>query len=250
MSPLYHIDLTLPRLPKRIDRLYELANNLWWSWHEDGRRVFRSLDYAQWRTTGHNPVKQLRDMGYEKLEAAAKDPTFLELYDSVILKFDADMSGEKAWCSQTHRQKFDKQITYFSAEYAIHRSLPIYAGGLGVLAGDICKEASDLGLPLAAVGFMYPQGYFRQRISADGWQGEEYQQLDFTKAPATPIMSGSGHKCLVEGKFKNRTLHIGAWLVNLGRVSLYLLDTALEENAPQDRSLSSRLYTADREQRL
>jgi starch phosphorylase len=119
-----------------------------------------------------------------------------------------------------------------------------------VLAGDLCKEASDLGLPLAAVGFMYPQGYFRQRISAEGWQEEEYQQLDFTKAPVSPILSSSGHKCLVEVKLKNRILHVGAWLVDLGRVKLYLLDTGLDENAPQDRLLSSRLYTADREHRL
>jgi starch phosphorylase len=135
-------------------------------------------------------------------------------------------------------------------EFAIHSSLPIYAGGLGVLAGDLCKEAGDMGIPMVAVGFMYPQGYFKQRISAEGWQEEEYQQLDFSKAPVTQILSKTGQKCLVEVKLKDRTLHIGAWLVNLGRVNLYLIDTGLEENEPKDRQLSSRLYTADREQRL
>ena len=136
-------------------------------------------------------------------------------------------------------------------EFAIHNSLPIYAGGLGVLAGDLCKEASDLGLPMVAVGFMYPQGYFKQRISAEGWQEEEYQQLDFTKAPVTQIFTATaGKNAWSRSSSKNRTLHIGAWLVNLGRVNLYLLDTGLEENDPRDRQLSSRLYTADREQRL
>ena len=173
-------------LPKRIGRLRELANNLWWSWDEDGRQVFRSLDYALWRISGHNPVKQLRDISADKLESAARDTAFLELYDSVLMKFDEYMTGKGSWCGKVHADKFGGPIAYFSAEYAIHNSLPIYAGGLGVLAGDICKEASDIGLPLVAVGFMYPQGYFRQRVSSDGEQQEEYTRLDFAEAPISP----------------------------------------------------------------
>jgi len=250
MSPLYDLDKNPPLLPKRIERLYELANNLWWSWHEDGRRVFRSLDYAQWRTSGHSPVKQLRDMGYEKLEAAAKDPAFLELYDSVILKFDADMVGKKAWCNQTPLQEFTKQIAYFSAEYAIHSSLPIYAGGLGVLAGDICKEASDLGLPLVAVGFMYPQGYFHQRISAEGWQEEIYRQLNFKESPISPCAWPDVCGPLVPVMLADRMVQLAVWQIRVGRVNLYLLDTNVAENEEQDRNISARLYGSDEEERL
>ncbi|MEJ2272564.1 MAG: DUF3417 domain-containing protein, partial [Candidatus Bathyarchaeota archaeon] len=173
-------------MPKRIDRLHEFANNLWWSWHEEGRQIFRSLDYALWRTSGHNPVKQLIHISNEKLESAARDLAFLELYDSVMQKFDIEMSGETTWWYKEKLLEHRKQIAYFSAEYAIHNSLPIYAGGLGVLAGDICKESSDLGLPMIAIGFMYPQGYFRQRISAEGDQMEEYAQIKFNEAPISP----------------------------------------------------------------
>jgi starch phosphorylase len=119
----------LPKLPQRISRLFELANNLWWSWHEEGRQVFRSLDYALWRTSGHNPVKQLRSIRSERLEAAARDPAFLELYDAVMQKFDAEMSRGQEWCGQENPDKPNGTIAYFSAEYAIHNSLPIYAGG-------------------------------------------------------------------------------------------------------------------------
>ena len=238
------------KIPERIGRLDELADSLWWSWHQVGRTVFRMLDYLLWHQTGHNPVQLLYEISREKLEAAAIDPAFLTLYDAAIAAFDKEKKDGNSWYNINHSGAFTGPIAYFSMEYAIHSSLPIYAGGLGVLAGDICKEASDLGMPLVAVGFMYPQGYFRQRISADGWQEEEYQQLDFSQAPVRPILSPTGQKSLAEVKLKNRTLHIGAWLVDLGRVNLYLLDTGLDENDPQDRQLSSRLYTADREQRL
>src|SRR5512136_1293797 len=177
-----------PHLPESIERLGELANNLWWSWHEEGKQVFRSLDYVLWRTSGNNPVKLLRDIDAEKLESAGRDPVFLRLYDCVLQKFDADMSMDCSarWIGEEGVGGIGGQIAYFSAEYAIHNSLPIYAGGLGALAGDICKESSDQGLPLVAVGFMYPQGYFRQHVSADGWQEEVYTQLDFSEAPISP----------------------------------------------------------------
>ncbi|MBI4267150.1 MAG: alpha-glucan family phosphorylase [Chloroflexi bacterium] len=239
-----------PFLPARIGRLYELANNLWWSWHEDGRQLFRSLDYALWRTTGHNPVKQLHEVSRGKLQAAATDPVFLEIYDSVMAQFDADMSGEQTWFNETYRDKLPGPVAYFSAEFAIHSSLPIYAGGLGVLAGDICKEASDLGLPLIAVGFMYPQGYIHQHISADGWQQEVYTQLNFGAAPISPCPWIEACAPLVPVQLAGRTLYLTIWLVRVGRVNLYLLDTNVEQNTPQDRTLSARLYTTDVEQRM
>ncbi|MGZ4851317.1 MAG: alpha-glucan family phosphorylase, partial [Candidatus Bathyarchaeia archaeon] len=231
-------------------RLLELANNLWWSWHEEGRQVFRSLDYGLWRISGHNPVKQLRSISPEKLEVAARDPVFLEFYDMVMSKFDAEMSRDSDWCGQTSPGKPNGQIAYFSAEYAIHNSLPIYAGGLGVLAGDICKECSDRGLPFVAVGFMYPQGYFRQRISPEGDQQEDYIQLNFDDAPISPCAWPYGCGPLIPIQLADRQIYVKVWQVHVGRVNLYLMDTNVDENRPEDRTLSARLYTADQEERL
>jgi len=237
-------------LPERISRLDELANNLWWSWHEDARRLFRALDYPLWRMTAHNPVKQLRETGQDKLQAAAKDPAFLSLYDSVISALDADISSSNTWFASKYSKLLQGPVAYFSMEFAIHNSLPIYAGGLGVLAGDICKEASDIGLPLVAVGFMYPKGYFHQHISADGWQEEIYRQLDFEGAPINRVLSPTGGNNIAEIQLGDITLAIGVWQVQVGKTKIYLLDTNLEENPKQYRELSAHLYVADREQRL
>jgi starch phosphorylase len=241
------------KLPERINRLEELANNLWWSWHVQARALFRTLDYPLWRLSGHNPVKQLREISTDKLIAAAIDPTFLNLYDSVMATFDAEMSDKDSWFSSTYPNVLDGPVAYFSMEFAIHNSLPIYAGGLGVLAGDMCKEASDLGLPLVGIGFMYPQGYFHQRISAEGWQEEVYRQLNFDEAPVNPV--NPVHRSewcgpLVQVNLDDRPFHIGVWQVRLGRGNLYLLCCDIEGNIPQDRQLCARLYTADQEQRI
>lgn len=241
---------TKTRLPKRIERLDELAHNLWWSWHYQGRELFRALDYTLWLTSGRNPVKQLRDINPDKLQAAAGDPAFLDAYDSVMSAFDADMSNDNAWFTSKYPDVLPGPVSYFSMEFAIHSSIPIYAGGLGILAGDICKEASDLGLPMVGVGFMYPQGYFHQRISADGWQEEIYRQLDFSEAPMSPVLSSQWCKSLAQVQLDNRPVYIGAWQIQVGRTTLYLLDTNVEENTPQDRQLSARLYIADQELRI
>ena len=143
-----------------------------------------------------------------------------------------------------------KSIAYFSAEFALHQSLPIYAGGLGVLAGDHCKEASDLGVPLVGVGFMYPQGYFHQSVSADGWQEEIYEKLNWTDTAIEPAMTPDGKPCVTAVPLGNRTVLVAVWRVRIGRVNLFLLDTGLEENAPWDRDLSARLYGGDRETRV
>ncbi len=243
-------DVLSTRLPERIRRLDELANNLWWSWHPQARDLFRALSYPLWRISGHNPVKQLRDMSQHDLEAAAADPAFLSLYDAVMSAFDNDMSASNRWFPASHPDRPHGLIAYFSMEFAIHNCLPIYAGGLGILAGDTCKEASDMGLPLVGVGFMYPQGYFHQRVSTSGWQEEVYRHIDFDETPISRAYSPGDRRCLVQVQLGSRTVCIGAWRVRAGRTSIYLLDTNLEENAPQDRQLSARLYTADQEQRL
>jgi starch phosphorylase len=240
-------------MPDRIARLEELANNLWWSWHPQARDLFRALDYPLWRSSGHSPVKQLREISADKLLAAANDPAFLKLYDSVMSAFDADMSNKDSWFSTRYPNVLDGPVAYFSMEFAIHNSLPIYAGGLGVLAGDISKEASDLGLPLVGLGFMYPQGYFHQHISAEGWQEEVYRRLDFDEAPINPISPVHRSKwCgpLIQLQLDDRPFYIGVWQVRLGRGSLYLLCCDVEGNTPQDRQLCARLYAADQEQRI
>ncbi len=237
-------------LPARIERLGELALDLWWSWNPHARNVFRRLDYTLWRSTDHNPVRMLRLLPPAALEKASRDPIFLDLYDHALAGLDPTRTATGTWWSERMPAMPGRSIAYFSAEFAIHQSLPIYAGGLGVLAGDICKEGSDLGLPLLGVGFMYPQGYFHQHVSADGWQQEGYEQLNWADAPVTPAVTPGGRPCVVTVPLGSRTVKVSVWRVRLGRTKLYLLDTGLEENAPWDRELSARLYGGDTETRI
>src|SRR5262249_32755494 len=237
-------------LPERIARLEELAVDLWWAWHAEAREVFRRLDYALWRGTAHNPVRMLWLMPSATLQRAASDPEFLKLYDTAIAGLDAGRSTDNTWWSRRAPQLTGQSIAYFSAEFALHQSLPIYAGGLGVLAGDHCKEASDLGVPLVGVGFMYPQGYFHQHVSAEGWQEETNEILNWLDAPIESAPTPDGQPCLTPVPLDDRSVLVAVWRVRLGRVQLYLLDTNLEENAPWDRELSARLYGGDRETRI
>jgi starch phosphorylase len=240
----------LIQLPDRIKRLDELAYDLWWSWNTDARRVFRSLDYPLWRFTAHNPVRMLQLIPREKLEGKLADREWVANYDRVIARLDAARAAHNTWCEQECGELRGKTVAYFSAEFALHQSLPIYAGGLGVLAGDHCKEASDLGVPLIGVGFMYPQGYFHQGLSPDGWQQEIYEKLNWTETAIEPAITPEGKPAITAVPLGNRTVLAAVWLVRLGRVRLYLLDTDLEENAPWDRELSARLYGGDRETRI
>ena len=240
----------LPPLPERIARLEELAVDLWWSWHRDARQVFRTLDYRLWRATAHNPVRMLRVIPRERLEEAAADLRLLERYDRAIAALDDARGAKNTWWSNTFPQLEGRSIAYFSAEFALHQSLAIYAGGLGVLAGDHCKEAGDLGVPLIGVGFMYPQGYFHQHLSAEGWQEESYERLNWADAPIEVAMTPDGRPCITAVPLGDRSVLVAVWRVRMGRARLYLLDTDLEENAPWDRELSARLYGGDRETRI
>ena len=237
-------------LPSRISRLAELAFDLWWTWNQDARAVFRRLDYPVWRVTAHNPVRMLRLVSPERIAWAATDPTFLRLYDTAIRQLDDARAARHTWWATALGGQPTRPIAYFSAEFALHQSLPIYAGGLGVLAGDHCKEAGDLGLPFIGIGFMYPQGYFHQKVSPEGWQEEVYERLDWNDAPIEPATGRDGKDCVVAVPLANRTVLVSVWRIHLGRTKIYLLDTDLEENAPWDRELSARLYGGDRETRL
>jgi glycogen phosphorylase len=238
------------KLPERIARLDEIAVNLWWSWHDESRELFRVLDRSLWRLGDHNPVKLLVEISDDKLEKAARDTDFLNQYDSVMANFDKEMPSSHTWFANQNGNLLNGPVAFFSPEFALHSSLPIYAGGLGILAGDICKEANDIGLPLVGLGFMYPQGYFRQHISAEGWQEETYHQITFDETPISPCTLNDGRALEIEVAMADRILRAKAWQVKLGRIKLYLLDSNVEGNSPADRLLSARLYTADREQRI
>ncbi len=237
-------------LPDRIHQLHELSLDLWWSWRQTARQVFRRLDYPLWRATAHNPVRMLRTIDEARLAAAAQDPKFLAVYDEAIAGLDEARTAKRTWWAAHGPDLNGKVIAYFSAEFALHQSLPIYAGGLGVLAGDHCKEASDLGVPFVGVGFMYPQGYFHQRLSNEGWQEEHYERLNWTDAPIAAAVTRDGKPAITAVPLGDRTVLAAVWRVRVGRVRIFLLDTDLEENAPWDRELSARLYGGDRETRI
>src|SRR5579885_2417016 len=172
-----------PSLPGALARLQELAFNLWWSWTPQARALFEHLDPTLWRLSHHNPVKLLHELKPERLTALGHDPAFVRQYSAVLKAFDDYLDAKGTWFAKTYPAGADRTVAYFSAEFGLQNSIPIYSGGLGILAGDHCKEASDLGIPLVGLGFMYPQGYFRQRITADGWQEAEYEPFNRMESP-------------------------------------------------------------------
>ena len=236
-------------LPARIGRLGELAYNVWWSWNPDASALFQYLDKTLWALTHNNPVKLLRQLAPARLAAAAADPAFLRRYDGVLLSFERALSSQGDWFPETYPHLKDSTIAYFSAEFGVHNSLPIYSGGLGILAGDHSKEASDLGLPFVGIGFVYPEGYFQQKISAAGQQEAHYLQLDYAMAPLEPVFTKDTSGPL---KFHlgGRDIYVAVWRVRLGSGSLVLMNADVEGNQPWDRELSSRLYGGNRETRL
>jgi starch phosphorylase len=248
-------------LPKRLTRLSELAYNLWWTWQPDAPRIFGRLDYALWDRLGHNPIRFLREIDRPRLNQAAKDKEYLALFDRVFADFDSYMdqtdtlrsslqSSAQTWTNRTHPELNGRPIAYFSMEFGLHETLPIYSGGLGVLAGDHLKEASDLGLPLTGVGLMYAQGYFSQRITEDGWQEALNNMLDFSNLPVLPVLDESGDRLSVDVEFPDRTVALGLWEIRVGRVPLYLLDSNLDPNADSDKQLTARLYWSDLDRRV
>jgi glycogen phosphorylase len=237
-------------LPKRLSRLSELAYNLWWTWTPDAARAFSRLDNDLWERLGHNPIRLLREVGRKRLSQAAKNKDYLKLYDSVFAAFDSYMNATSTWTSQAHPELNGRPIAYFSMEFGLHETLPIYSGGLGVLAGDHLKEASDLGLPLVGVGFMYAQGYFSQRITEDGWQEALNKTLDFNNLPAIQVLDEDGKRTCVDVEFPDRTVSLGLWEIRVGRVPLYLMDSNLDPNNDLDKLLTARLYWSDLDRRV
>lgn len=237
-------------LPHRLRKLADLAYNLWWSWQPSGERLFRRLDPELWERIAHNPVRFLREIEADRLASATKDRIYLKRYDRMVRDFDETVNGKHAWFRRAHPDRSDEPIAYFSTEFGLHESLPIYAGGLGVLSGDYLKEASDLGVPLVAVGFLYTQGYFTQRITEDGWQEAIYSDLAFPDLPVFPELDDSGEPQMVSVDLPGREVFARLWRVQVGRVPLFLLDSNVDRNQPADRSLTARLYTSDLELRI
>lgn len=238
------------KLPPRIGGLADLAYNLWWSWHQEARDLFKAFDYPLWRSTGHNPVRMLLEISPGRVQEVARDPLFLRQYDTVLLAFEREMGDGHLWFCQACPDLADRPVAYFSAEFGVHFSLPIYSGGLGVLAGDHAKEANDLGLPLVGVGFLYSQGYFCQHLPAHGWQEAVYPPLCIEETPLMPVVGPDGEQQRVQVQLAGRQVQVALWQVRVGRVRLCLLDTNRLENEPWDRMLTSRLYGGDREMRI
>jgi starch phosphorylase len=237
-------------MPDRINRLPELAYNLWWSWNPQARELFRRLDYPLWRRSQHNPVQMLLEISQEKLNEAAADGSFVMHYHKVLKAFDEAMKREDTWFETTWPEHRESKIAYFSAEFGLHNSLPIYSGGLGILSGDHTKEAGELGIPLIGVGFMYPQGYFRQYLPSHGWQEAVYEQLDFAKAPIRLLLDDNGHEIMVNVRIGDSDVYARVWQVKVGRTNLYLMDSSVEINAPWDRELTARLYSGGSDMRI
>jgi starch phosphorylase len=237
-------------MPPDLGRLPELARNLWWSWHPEARALFERLDRSRPELLRENPVERLATLAPELVQTCAADPDFLAHYRKVLAAFDADLARRRRWLDAGGGAAGEAPVAYFSAEFGVHSTLPVYAGGLGVLAGDIAKEASDFGLPLVGIGFMYPQGYFHQHVSPDGRQEEIHEALDRAWAPTEPACAEPGRECVVPLVLPDRQLQVAVWLVRVGRVHLYLMDTDLEANLPWDRALSARLYGGDQDVRI
>ncbi len=243
-------------LPRRIHQLGVLAYNLWWSWHPEAQKLFQRIDPVLWEAVYHNPVCFLRRVPRQTLAAAINRAEFLRDYDEVMREFEHYMQGHEngaaTWFSRYEKAwPLEKgPVAYFSFEFGLHEVLPMYAGGLGVLAADHLKEASDLGVPMVGVGFLYVHGYFKQRITEDGWQEAIFERIDFSRLPITQVRGKDGQPLVIALELPGRNVHFQVWKAQVGRVPLYLIDTDLPLNEHADRVLTQRLYDPDPDTRL
>ena len=239
-----------PQLPKRIEKLSEISNNLWWSWNTEFLRLFKKIDKDLWETCEKNPVKFLKQVSQERLEAVATNTEFLKEYDRLAKEFNDYVTSKNTWFANKYPENKNDLIAYFSAEYGLDQTIPIYSGGLGILSGDHLKSASDLGIPLVAVGLLYKNGYFHQKINGYGDQETEYNNIELSNLPINPVKDGNGEELKIYVKFENRKVYLKVWQINVGRIKLYLLDSDIDENSPEDRETTLRLYGGDQEMRI
>ncbi len=250
MTPrtVFHLEVN-PKIPRRLARLEELANNLWYSWDRPTRTLFARLHPGLWDAVGHNPKAFLKRIDEKLLTQAAEDPVFLAYYNHILSAYDSYHSELVRRDGQALLGP-DDLVAYFCAEFGFHESFPIYSGGLGILAGDHCKTASDMRLPFIGVGLLYRQGYFHQSLDNDGNQHAQYTDSDFDDLPVAPVIGPDGKELRVAVELPGRSVSVKVWQARVGHVTLYLLDTDLEENRPDDRDISHRLYGGDRTMRL
>ncbi|MYI84051.1 MAG: glycosyltransferase family 1 protein, partial [Rhodothermaceae bacterium] len=239
-----------PSLPPSLERLRELAYNVRWAWDENTVDLFRRLGADLWHSSGHNPVKMLAQTSATRLEELAEDEGFVAHLNEVCASFDAYMQEDSTWYSRAHKN--DKLLAaYFSAEFGVTECMSLFAGGLGVLAGDHLKSASDLGVPIVGVGLMYQQGYFIQSLDENGWQQESYRENDFTSLPSTLERDANGTPLQVHAEIGGRRVYARIWRLQVGRVPLYLLDTNFDANEhSEDRNLTDYLYGGGNELRI
>ncbi len=249
MKPIYTFK-AVPKLPPELEPLRKLAYNLRWAWHHETIELFRRLDGFLWETTEHNPVLMLGTIDQEKLKRAATDESFLAHMNRVLHELDGYLNGSPSWFQKLFPDVKKPFVAYFSAEFGVTECLSIFAGGLGVLAGDHLKSASDLGIPLVGVGLLYQQGYFRQYLNEAGWQQEAYENNDFFNLPVSLQKNYDGTPIKVKVRLPGRSVTIQVWRVNVGRVPLFLLDTNIAENSQEDRDITDQLYGGDREMRI
>ncbi|HFS82490.1 MAG TPA: alpha-glucan family phosphorylase, partial [Epsilonproteobacteria bacterium] len=245
MTPDPSTNIAIPELPEEIAGLGDIALNLWWTWNPRGKNIFKRLNPYLWKESEQNPIAMLRKIPPAELQTSCKDRNFMREYRYVHALFTQYMEDKTVYSEEE-----PLPIAYFCAEYGLHHSVPIYSGGLGFLAGDILKESSDMGLPMVGVGFMYPQGYVRQVMGSDGWQNGANETINKDTAPIERVLDDKGNHLTIRVPFIDPPVYTSVWKINVGRVTLYLLDTDIEENIPWDRQISSHLYTPDIDQRL
>jgi len=239
------------KMPFPLKRLADLAYNYWWSWSSDRISLFQSIDPQEWERCGHNPVAILESASYERLTQLAEDPLYLKQISALVREFDQYMAHQDTWVSRVAPQvSAEHPVAYFCAEFGIHESLPIYSGGLGILAGDHLKSSSDLGVPMVGVGLLYRQGYFRQRLNRQGWQEDYYLDNPFHKMPLELIKNAQGEPLTIQLEIRQRQVKVQIWQVQVGRVTLYLLDSDRQDNDPIDRWLTGHLYGGNLETRI
>jgi starch phosphorylase len=237
-------------LPQEVSRLRDLAYNLWWTWNPQARRMFSHIQPGLWAIY-RNPVELLINIEPHHWETLLEDDTFLTMYKSVLREFDGYMrSVGEAWFAKNHSNYQGGPFVYFSTEFGFHESLHTYSGGLGVLSGDHCKSASDLGLPFIGVGPLYKNGYFEQAIEPDGRQQHFYPAYDFSRLPILPLLGDDGRQLTVSVNFPDRKVYVRVWLAQVGRVPVLLLDTDTTKNNPADRPITGQLYVSGREMRI
>lgn len=249
MQPIYTFTI-IPSLPAKLERLRDLAYNLWWSWNLEAIDLFRRLARDLWEESGHNPVLMLGTIKQERLEEAAEDDGFLAHLERIAQQFDRYIKSQNTWYNKAYGAPGEPGIAYFSAEFGLTDCIPNYAGGMGVLAGDHLKSASDLGLPLVGVGLLYQKGYFRQYLNADGWQQELYPKNDFYNLPVQLEQGEDGAPLTVQVDYPGRKVTAQVWRAQVGRVPLFLLDTNIPANSRQDQDITDELYGGGLEMRI